>query len=535
MLAARLDYIVALFQESGIFNWFISPGSRNAPIVAALIRNRNFTLHSFPDERSSAFAAMGFALKDRYPAAFLCTSGSALANAYPAVLEAYYQRIPLIIVSADRPEDRIDQWDGQTIRQPQLFGTYTRARFHCNVRETELPLLNKGIYDTIQGSIQGIPGPVHINIALSEPIYEGIALPISVPLNVPPFVFKGYSYPPVLDSDIFPRLAGKKIALLIGQHSESSILSDVLERLQNYIPIFCDVASQQLPFGLKAWDWNLFKRSVPPELAPDLLITMGLGIVSKSLKQTLSSYSPEHIHVGMLDEVGDPFQTQPVHYKAHEADFAEGICRFFDQNKAAPHQTHFKNDWETFLLKQTLTLQDLESPFKEEALLVQQLFGILSKTDRLHLGNSMTVRYGSWAGKTQAKVYSNRGVSGIDGCLSTAVGDALAHPQSRVWVVLGDVSAVYDSNGFWTQFPPNLHVFIINNSGGRIFDFIEGPKNQESLRNYIHTPNSFNFEHLAAFYGISYIRKSIKSTDLELKELLEDSVLPQLWEWVHPK
>ncbi len=124
MLSDRLDYIAALFQEADILHWFISPGSRNAPIVAALLRNGHFQLHSFPDERACAFAAMGHALLERHPAAFLCTSGSALANAYPAVLESYYQRVPLLIVSADRPANRIDQWDGQTIRQQDFFGSY---------------------------------------------------------------------------------------------------------------------------------------------------------------------------------------------------------------------------------------------------------------------------------------------------------------------------------------------------------------------------------------------------------------------------
>ena len=174
MLSERLDYIVALFQEAGITHWFVSPGSRNAPIVAALIRNGHFKLHSFPDERSSAFAAMGSALKHQYPAAFLCTSGSALANAYPAVLEAYYQRVPLLIVSADRPEDRIDQWDGQTIRQKNFFGNYVRGSYHLDARSESTLSSNQGIYDCIRQGLEGIPGPTHINISLSEPIYEGI-------------------------------------------------------------------------------------------------------------------------------------------------------------------------------------------------------------------------------------------------------------------------------------------------------------------------------------------------------------------------
>ena len=207
MLSERLDYIAALFHEAGINNWFVAPGSRNAPIVAALSRSEAINLQSFPDERACAFAAMGFGLKNRYPAAFLCTSGSALANAYPAVLEAYYQRIPLLIVSADRPENRIDQWDGQTIRQAQFFGNYVRHSFHFDARSISQESLIEGVFSSIKGSLEGIPGPIHINIALSEPIYEGInsifdpnqlaSNTPQTPLNIPTFVHKGPSYPPV--------------------------------------------------------------------------------------------------------------------------------------------------------------------------------------------------------------------------------------------------------------------------------------------------------------------------------------------------
>ena len=327
MLSERLDYIAALFHEAGIYNWFVAPGSRNAPIVAALSRSEAFNLHSFPDERACAFAAMGFGLKTRYPAAFLCTSGSALANAYPAVLEAYYQRIPLIIVSADRPENRIDQWDGQTIRQAQFFGNYVRHSFHFDARSISQESLIEGIFSSIKASLEGIPGPIHINIALSEPIYEGInsifdpnqlaSNTPQTPLNIPTFVHKGPSYPPVFPEDIREIINHKKTVLVIGMHTESTLLSEVFRKLQAFLPIFCDVSSGQTEYGLEAWDWGLFRREIPESLKPDVLITMGMGIVSKSLKQALTHWKPQHIHVGMHDEVGDPFMSQPQHWKAH--------------------------------------------------------------------------------------------------------------------------------------------------------------------------------------------------------------------------
>jgi len=578
MLSERLDYIAALFHEAGIYNWFVSPGSRNAPIVAALSRSEAFNLYSFPDERACAFAAMGYGLKTRYPAAFLCTSGSALANAYPAVLEAYYQRIPLIIVSADRPENRIDQWDGQTIRQAQFFGSYVRHSFHFDARTIPQDRLIDGIFSSIKGSVEGIPGPVHINIALSEPIYEGInsildpnqlasetpEQPLNIPAfsdlnqlasetpqtlyHIPAFVHRGPSYPPVFSADIRDIIKNKKIMLVIGMHAESALLSEVLRKLQAFLPIFCDVSSSQTEYGLDAWDWGLFRREIPESLKPDVLITMGMGIVSKSLKQALTHWKPQHIHVGMNDEVGDPFMSQPKHWKAHEADFAEALYQIVTESIQTTdalqekNQTSvslldapdkYKRNWESFIQDQTLSPLNLGSPFDSEFYFIKALFSRLTPEDRLHLGNSMTVRYGSWAGKTRARVCSNRGVSGIDGCMSTAVGDAFANPENSVWVVLGDVSSVYDSNALWTDLPPNLTIVILNNSGGRIFDFINGPNEMPNIRDYIHTPRTFDFGKLAAFYKVDYLKYSLEQLRTDISAIFKEKQKALLIELVH--
>ena len=556
MLSERLDYIAALFHEAGINNWFVAPGSRNAPIVAALSRSEAFNLHSFPDERACAFAAMGFGLKNRYPAAFLCTSGSALANAYPAVLEAYYQRIPLLIVSADRPENRIDQWDGQTIRQAQFFGNYVRHSFHFDARSISQESLIEGIFSSIKASLEGIPGPIHINIALSEPIYEGInsifdpnqlaSNTPQTPLNIPTFVHKGPSYPPVFPEDIREIINHKKTVLVIGMHTESTLLSEVFRKLQAFLPIFCDVSSGQTEYGLEAWDWGLFRREIPESLKPDVLITMGMGIVSKSLKQALTHWKPQHIHVGMHDEVGDPFMSQPQYWKAHEADFAEALYQIVSDTSSTTDSLQdensvqtpdalesYKKNWESFIQEQTLSPLNLGSPFDSEFRFIKALFSRLTHVDRLHLGNSMTVRYGNWAGKTQARVCSNRGVSGIDGCLSTAVGDAIANPDNSVWVVLGDVSSVYDSNALWTDLPPNLTIVILNNSGGRIFDFINGPNELPAIRDYIHTPRTFDFGKLAAFYNVEYLKYSLELLKTDISVIFKAKQKAVLIELVH--
>ena len=250
----------------------------------------------------------------------------------------------------------------------------------------------------------------------------------------------------------------------------------------------------------------------------------------------------------MHDEVGDPFMSQPQYWKAHEADFAEALYQIIsdtphttaslqekNQTSVQPLDTpeNYKQNWESFILEQTLSPLNLGSPFDSEFLFIKALFSRLTHVDRLHLGNSMTVRYGSWAGKTRARVCSNRGVSGIDGCLSTAVGDAIANPDNSVWVVLGDVSSVYDSNALWTDLPPNLTIVILNNSGGRIFDFINGPNELPAIRDYIHTPRTFDFGKLAAFYNVEYLKYSLDLLKTDISVIFKAKQKAVLIELVH--
>lgn len=532
MLSDRLDYIAALFQEAEILHWFISPGSRNAPMVAALIRNGHFQLHSFPDERACAFAAMGHALHERHPAAFLCTSGSALANAYPAVLESYYQRVPLLIVSADRPANRIDQWDGQTIRQQHFFGTYTRGYFHIDARQDPINELSKGLYDCIRSCITGIPGPAHLNLALSEPIYEGVQLLPPKKIEVPAFTYLSPSFEPVFADSLKPYIQGKKVALLIGQHAASPLLNSVLIKVQDHMPVFADVASSQLTIGFDAWDWNLYGRDISDELAPEVIITMGMGLISKPMKEALTRWKPQHLHVGLHAEIGDPFQTNPQAWICHEADFVGALCDLYASEETLHVAELYKQQWKSFLEAQTLQLSQLDPPFAEEATFVGAVFSRLNADCHLHLGNSMSVRYGSWAGKTQAQVFSNRGVSGIDGCLSTAIGDALANPTRQIMAILGDVSSVYDSNALWTDIPPNFRVFVLNNSGGRIFDFIKGPNTLPELRTFIHTPRTFDFEKMAEFYAVNYLKQTFEMAMVEMANFLDSDKSHQIIELI---
>lgn len=521
MLGKQLSIIAQYFADCGVEDWVISPGSRNAPIVAALIKNGSFNFYSSPDERSAAFTAMGMAISSSTPAAFLCTSGSALSNAYPAVLESYYSRVPLLIVSADRPEELIDQWDGQTIRQKNFFGNYVRSFAHINARYDDLQNSNQNIIKCISNSTGPISGPVHINIALSEPIYEGIEdqeQSVSQISNVNSDKLpQEYKLDHNLSSEI---RSNKQIALIIGQGFRKNDVATVLESLANKIPVFTDITSGYSEIGLSNWDWGLLKRTIPENLKPDLIITLGMGIISKPLKMAMRKWRPEHLHVSKDSEIGDPFQTQPKHLSFNDLNFLKDLNHLLTD-----HEINFLNNWNSFIESQNLKPEDLPTPYNLELRFVQDLINTSDNNYHLHFGNSMSVRYASWSIKGSARIFSNRGVSGIDGCISTALGDAFANPDKKIIAIAGDITSLYDANSFWGDWPNNFHLIILNNHGGAIFDWIEGPNKLQELRKFIHTPHSKSFNYLAQLHNKSFQKIELQSQTITLSEILNKQVV----------
>lgn len=507
-LGIQLQSIVQELKLIGLKQVVVSPGSRNAPLVAAFLKDSHFQIHSFPDERSAAFAAMGMAQHSQHMCAFLCTSGSALVNAFPAVCEAYYQRIPLLIMSADRPEELINQWDGQTMRQPGIFGDYVRGSFHFNAREFEYHAIinfNKQVSTRTMG-------PLHINIALSDPIYEGVDAPrlqhfVSLENEDKPSNFIPSKLPEIQSNE--------SVLFLIGQHEISDNLSESLKKLEAQIPILTDVCSQQFQLGLSGWDAALLSNKQDASLVPDVLITMGMATISKPLKSLFRTHKPKrHLHISKNTEVGDPFQTQPEIVQFDEVNFLNEFK--FPSNPSKL----LKSKWEQFISGNPIETSTWSLNFQQEFSWVCAFMKQLNEHDVLHLGNSMAVRYGSWVGTCKAPIYSNRGISGIDGCLSTALGFAKSCPEKNVYLIIGDVSAIYDAHGLWTDIPPNIKVIILNNQGGRIFDWINGPNEYPPLKKYIQTPQNKDFSQLAAFYGIPHVSFTISEMDASINTIL---------------
>lgn len=505
-LRHNLDLLATLFYEAGVTHWAISPGSRNAPIVASFLRHGNFTLHSFPDERAAAFAALGMSLSNGYPAGVICTSGTAAINLYPAVCESFYQRTPLVVVTADRPAHLIDQWDGQTIHQDHLFEPHCLKYSGIEGHSIDSISLEKTIYDAVKTSLFPVNGPVHINISLEDPIYKGIDAPFYQTQPSKPFIFHHSTSAPVdqaLVNQMIPQDENKalKVLCLVGQHHPSESLEQALQLLQHKIPVLTDICSNQLNIGLKQWDLALFSQEIDAQLLPDVLITVGMGTLSKPLKQWLRKHKPKHIHVAEHGQVGDPFDTKPEVARYHDADFLTALYLILN-----PNETYLEN-WTSFC--DGSNVNKLKGNYLAEYEFIKQIMEEVSSDTVLHFGNSMSIRFASWAGQTNAKVYCNRGTSGIDGSLSTAVGFALADPTKKHICILGDISFIYDAHGMWTNdYPKNLVVVVMNNGGGQIFNWIDGPSKEPKLKTYIETPQQYNMQLLCGFYGLTYERIS---------------------------
>ena len=506
----------------GITDVVLSPGSRSAPLTLAFARHPAYQgkLRVVPDERAAAFIALGIAQATRRPVVLVCTSGTAGLNYAPAVAEAFFQQIPLLILTADRPPEWIDQLDGQTVRQRNLYGAHAKAAFdfppdttHPDAKWHAGRLINEAI-----NLAQAAPaGPVQVNIPLREPFYPKEEIEYDQDVRI----IEQYSSKETTsqlrpDWDALRELiiASDKTMVVLGQQQYEADTYSALHNFINtkYATVVADCLSQ-----INASDpvrhHDVFLPHVQPEkFQPDLLITFGLSLISKSLKLFLRRNPPKHhIHILPTGPAPDTFQSLTHVVYAQPAEFLTRILHGYTGGKQQP-VIDFHRQWSTadaegrsvlrsFLRERPATLTefaalDLMLPFIEQ----------LADKPALHLANSMVVRYANILGlEILAEVFANRGTSGIDGCTSTAVGAALAQPGRPVVLLTGDVAFFYDRNAFWHNYPvPNLRVVLFNNHGGGIFRLIDGPRQQPELEEFFETRQTLTAENTARDFGLRY-------------------------------
>ena len=529
------QFLIASLVANNMEHVVISPGSRNAPLIIGFSNHPSIKTYSIVDERCAAFFALGMAQQLKKPVAIVCTSGSALLNYYPAIAEAFYSNIPLIVISADRPAHLIDVGDGQTIRQEHVFENHILASINLDEKLDIEGSILEMIQETIKIS-KLEKGPVHINIPFDEPLYETVSEILTletvvddfeeIPLNVEEL----QQYANVWNG------ATKKI-VLVGEHFPDELLQTQLTHLTkdpSVLVLIENTANVSHEKFINSIDKLIFPLE-DFELAqfqPDILLTLGGMIVSKKIKQHLRKFQPKtHWHVDSK-RAFDTFFCLKHHFKITPQLF---FSQFFFLTK--PTESNFQQYW---LAKKTIRLKKhhdfIENCEFSDLKVFDVLLKSIPKNTQLQLSNSAVIRYSQLFDiKKEVNVFCNRGTSGIDGSTSTAIGAASISIENTIFIT-GDISFFYDSNALWNNYiPANFRIIIVNNGGGGIFRFIPGPQQSEAL-DYFETPHQLTAEHLCEMYKFVYATVHNEfELNRELSSFYEASNLPKLLEIFTPR
>lgn len=560
--------VVQLCKLKNIKHIVISPGSRNAPLTIGFTNDEFFYCYSIVDERCAAFFALGIAQQLQEPTAVVCTSGSALLNYYPAVSEAFYSDIPLVILSADRPKHLIDIGDGQTINQKNVYANHIlySANLKLDLKDEdrqsekeELPIF-KSIENKLErflGLQQNIQqyneeetnkalslakrhnGPVHINVPFDEPLYERVE-ELTVHPKPELISFKKPKIDQLELKDCIDQwyVSAKKM-ILVGVLPPDQIEQQWLDELANddSVIVFTETTSNLHHPKLFP---SIDKIIAPLDdvdfeaLQPDILMTMGGLVVSKKIKAFLRKFKPkQHWHIDKK-KANDTFFCLNKHIVAKPNEF---LSEFLPKITHVTKSNYF-DTWS--LVRKHRSKKHLEYikqiPFSDFKVFSVLLKSLPNRTI-LQLGNSSTVRYAQLFNMNPSiHVYCNRGTSGIDGSTSTAIGCAVASKKQTTFIT-GDLSFFYDSNALWNNYiPVNFRIVLINNEGGGIFRILPGHKNTENFDCYFETKHHLTAKQLCEMFHFEY---STAHNEEQLQKALQSfyktSKQPRLLEVFTPR
>lgn len=526
MLLQSINNIAEICARKGVQNVIISPGSRSAALTLAFARHRGIKTKVIPDERVAGFVGLGMAQYRGDTVALVCTSGSAAYNLAPSVVEAYFQEIPLIIFTADRPKEWIHQQDGQTIYQNELYGKHVKKSFELPADHThpDAKWYSERILNEAINLSQTYPrGPVHVNVPIREPFYPVADERITYDRNVK--LIERLETQTVLSTETWHRLQSEfenasRVLIAVGQMPPNDPLWVVLKEFSEEmgVPVLGDVISNIPPDDTFIRQHDVFLKAknekLLASLQPDLLITLGDSFISKNLKLFIRKHQPaRHWHIKITEQLIDTFQTLTTQIPVEPTYFFQKLLEDLDYQQFVHNDDDDEGRGEyrqAWLLadrqaKRSLTqFLRCETRWNEFAW-VDKILANLPENSVIHLANSMPVRYANLLGLTQsAGVFANRGTSGIDGCTSTAVGSALM-TDKLVFLLTGDVSFFYDRNALWhPHLPQNLRIILFNNRGGNIFRLIDGPSAQPELEQYFETRHQTTALHTAEDAGLEY-------------------------------
>jgi 2-succinyl-5-enolpyruvyl-6-hydroxy-3-cyclohexene-1-carboxylate synthase len=526
--------IIQICLAKGITTIVISPGSRNAPLTIGYVSNPAFTCYSIADERSAAFFALGISQQTKQPVVLVCTSGSALLNYYPAFAEAFYSQIPMIVISADRPQSKIDIGDGQTIRQENVFENH--SLYNANLDEAVSIENDLKINEAINTAIDK-KGPVHINAPFEEPLYETVSeLSVAVNNIASANESQTISIEELAQFAAIWNNSSRKM-VLVGVNDPNVVSDKTVEALanDNSVVVMTETTSNlHHPSFINNIDTIItpFTNEDFDDFCPDILVTFGGMIVSKRIKAFLRKYKPKHHwHIDTL-RAYDTFGILSQHF---EVDINVFFDAFLPLTTTVVSDYFEKTKSVQLLRKQKGDLYLDKIPFSDFKVF-EKVMPLLPKNSQLQISNSSAIRYAQLIDiDPSIEVYCNRGTSGIDGSTSTAIGAAVANGKQTT-LITGDVGFLYDSNALWNNYiPKNFKIILINNGGGGIFRILPGHKETPVFNTFFETSHCLTAEHLAKMYGFEYTIASDESSLVNsLNDLYAQNEKPSILEVFTP-
>ena len=531
------EYIAALvdeFYQLGVRHAVFSPGSRSTTMAMLFTEHEGFETYMNIDERSASFMALGIAKAHKEPTVLVCTSGSAVAHYLPAILEAQYSGVPLIVLSADRPHTLLHVGAPQTVDQQKIFGTAVNyyeelavpqeAHYYTYPRQVARKAYMKAM-DTKKG-------PVHINVPLFEPLVPELSRN-HFEAGRSSFKVVKPNYSSVFgcgNRNNLPHI-NNAIDIAYGNDSTKEI-NDLLERYERILilagpQIDIDEANTIRSFGevlqapiladplsnvrgcntsdvvISTYDALLAGQALWHELKPDCVIQFGQIVVSKRVQQMIASWTDvEYIEVNPTMDSMNPTGKTTIHMQAS----IDVFTHLYGKNN---NSDTYLNIWRRLdqAGKKQLNLA-IDEPHCFEGRTIRELQKQIPEDGQILVANSMTIRdfdYFWFSGESKAVLYGNRGVNGIDGTISTALG--LAANGRPTYLVTGDLSLFHDLNGLAVAKTHNLNLTIIlhNNDGGGIFEYLpqKGTKHFDYL---FSTSQGLDYSGAAKLYGCSYTK-----------------------------